>query len=176
MKIGIVSDTHRNKDYLFKVGQWLTTRQKAATIYHLGDDYEDVSCLAELYVDIVQVPGVYDPRYLDGSLLATQMETVLGLQILLVHALEKDATEADLTTADIILHGHTHRAEISFENGHLFLNPGHLKGDKDKNMLPSFGMLDIQDRTVSAMIYDLNFEPIYRMELGRGEGRLIKMA
>jgi putative phosphoesterase len=175
MKIGIVSDTHRNTEYLTKVVDWMIQRQKISSLYHLGDDYQDVACLSDTYIDIVQVPGIYHPQYLDNTLPHKIMETVLGLQILLLHSIEKDLDPAERTTADIILHGHTHKAEMQFEGGHLLFNPGHLKGEKDKNHPASFGMLDIQDRSVIAAIFDMKFATVQRIELTRAEGGLYKV-
>ncbi|MDO5576082.1 MAG: metallophosphoesterase family protein, partial [Fibrobacter sp.] len=112
MKIGIVSDTHRNKAYLKDAVEWLVSRQKISSLYHLGDDYDDVVDLAEYYLDLVQVPGIYDERYRNGTLPAKIFESVLGLTILLVHSLEKDVTEDDIMRSDIILSGHTHKEEL----------------------------------------------------------------
>ena len=47
MKIGVVSDTHRNMSFLEKVVEWMSQRQKISVFYHLGDDYNDVSGLSE---------------------------------------------------------------------------------------------------------------------------------
>jgi uncharacterized protein len=174
MKIGIVGDTHRNIEYLGKVADWLIERQKIAMVYHLGDDYDDVKCLSEKYIDIVQVPGIYDERYINGSLPKTVVENVLGLRILLVHTLDKDVTKDDKLMSDIILYGHTHKYEITLSDGLLCMNPGHLKGPKDKNFSPTFGLLDIQDTTLSAKIFGLDFKPVLSMELMRAESRLYK--
>lgn len=174
MKIGIVSDTHRNKEYLRNVADFLVNRQKIVALYHLGDDYDDVKELGELFLEIVQVPGIYDERYKSGKLAAKTFETILGLNIMLVHSFEKDVAEDDITKSDIILHGHTHREELRLEDGRLFMNPGHLKGPIDKNMPPTFGMLTIMDREVIATIYSLQFKPIHSLELLRSEGGLYK--
>ncbi len=174
MKIGIVSDTHRNVAYLSDVVEWLIARQKITLLYHLGDDYDDTKCLAEKFIDIVQVPGIYDGRYSDGSLPKSSVENVLGLRILLVHSLEKDVTKDDRLMSDVILYGHTHKCEITFSDGLLCMNPGHLKGPKDKNFPPTFGLLDIQDKMLSAKIFGLDFKNIHSMELLRTENRLYK--
>jgi predicted phosphodiesterase len=55
------------------------------------------------------------------------------------------------------------------------MNPGHLKGPLDKNAPPSFGLLDIQDRGVTATIFNLDFKPVQSMELLRSENRLYKI-
>lgn len=174
MRIGVVSDTHRNKELLGTVVDWLQNRQKIASLYHLGDDYGDVLDLADRSFQIVQIPGIYHPGYRDGSLPPTVMESVLGLSILLSHSFEKDVTEEDKVRSDIILHGHTHRPELVLEDGLLVMNPGHLKAPLDKNVPPSVGVLDIHERTVTATIYNMNYEPIESMELIRSETGLYR--
>src|SRR6056297_4039178 len=99
MKIGIVSDTHRNLDYLKKVAEWMVEKQHISTLCHLGDNYEDIAALEELYVDVVQVPGIYHPKYQDGSLSPKVVESVEGVRIMLVHALEKDFSNEDKFSA-----------------------------------------------------------------------------
>lgn len=175
MKIGVVSDTHRNKEYLQKAVEWLIKRHKIAMLFHLGDDYDDVMVLKDSYLEVVQVPGIYDERYKDKSLTAKLVENVQGLSILLVHSLERDITRDDLMRYNIILHGHTHKAELRLEDGLLYMNPGHLKGLLDKNMPPSFGLLDIQDRNVHAKLFGLDSKIIQKMELLRSENRLYKI-
>lgn len=174
MKIGIVSDTHRNIEYLRTVTDYLVNRQKIVALYHLGDDYDDVKELEELYLEIVQVPGIYDSRYKSGKLAAKVLETIQGLNILLVHSIEKDVAEDDIVRSDIILHGHTHHYELRLEDGRLYMNPGHLKGPMEKNMPPTFGMLTILDREVTATIYSIQFKPVQTLELLRSEGGLYK--
>lgn len=175
MKIGVVSDTHRNREYLGKAVDWLLKRHKIASLFHLGDDYEDVMDLTETYLEVIQVPGIYDERYKDGSLPAKVIETVQGLCILLMHSLEKDLSHDDTLRSNIILYGHTHRAELRLEDGLLYMNPGHLKGPLDKNVPPSFGLLDIRDRGVNATIFSLDFKPVHFVELLRSEDRLYKI-
>jgi len=174
MKIGVVSDTHRNKDLLKKAVDWMVSRQKIAALYHLGDDYDDVAELGEYFLEIVQIPGTYDERYKNGTLPAKISETVFGVSILLVHAFDKDITNDDLLKSDIILHGHTHKEELRLEDGKLFFNPGHLKGPMEKNAPPTFGMLTIGDKEVTATIYDMNFKVVKTMELLRSESGLYK--
>ncbi len=174
MKIGIVSDTHRNKHYLEQVVEWLVSNRHIVSLFHLGDDYEDVVGLSELGIDIVQVPGIYHQKYRDGSLKPKLIEHILGLRIMLVHSYEKDFTREDLTKVDVVLYGHTHRPEILLEDGLLLMNPGHLKGEIDKQVKPSFGFLDIQDRTVSAIIFGMDYEVIESVDLMRSESGLYR--
>jgi putative phosphoesterase len=174
MKIGIVSDTHRNKELLQKAVEWMVSRQKIAALYHLGDDYDDVADLGDLFLELVQVPGVYDERYKNGTLPAKISETVLGVSILLVHSIDKDLTDEDLSKSDIILHGHTHKDELRLEDGKFYMNPGHLKGPMEKNMPATFGLISIADKDVTATIYDMNFKILKSIELVRSESGLYK--
>jgi len=169
MKIGIVSDTHRHMEYLTKVVDWMTGKQKIGLLYHLGDDYDDVNDFAGRHIDVVQVPGIYDPRYRDGSLPAKLFENVLGVNILLIHSIEKDLSGDDRMKSDIILHGHTHSPELRFEETLFYMNPGHMKGPLEKSQPPSFGVLEIQDREVDAIIYTMEFKPLKTLKLERTE-------
>jgi uncharacterized protein len=174
MKIGIVSDTHGNIENLEKAIEWMVKKHKITALYHLGDDIDDVARVPDLFLEIAQVPGIYDDRYKNGSLPAKLFERVLGLTILLVHSYEKDVEKVDVQRSDIILYGHTHKEELKLADGRVFMNPGHLKGPLDKNMPPSFGMLTIGDRNVSAAIYDLNFRQLRAIEAIRSESGLYK--
>jgi len=174
VKIGVVSDTHRNTAMLSAVVEWLTTRQGISLLCHCGDDYGDLRALADSYLDVLQVPGIYDSGYRDGSIPAKVAETVQGLRLLLVHSREKDLTEAEESAADIVLHGHTHRHELVSRDGRLVMNPGHLKAEIDKQAPATFGCLDIQDRSVTAVIYNLKHAVVERMELMRAETGLYR--
>jgi putative phosphoesterase len=174
VKIGIVSDTHGNIENLEKAVEWMIKKHKISALYHLGDDYDDITRVPDLFLEVSRIPGLYDDRYKNGSLPAKNFEMVLGVSILLVHSLEKDATKEDIQRSDIVLYGHSHKAELKIVDGRLLMNPGHLKGPLDKNMPPSFGMITIADRNVSAAIFDLNFKQLRAMELVRSESGLYK--
>jgi putative phosphoesterase len=176
MKIGIVSDTHRNREYLNNAIDWMIAKQRISSLYHLGDDFDDLGDLSDSFLDVVQVPGVYDERYKNGSLPAKVFESVLGLTILLVHFLEKDTDVNDIQRSDIILHGHTHKEELRLDEGKLFCNPGHMKGPLEKNMPPTFAVLGIEDRNVTVTIYNMQFKPVQLLELIRSESGLYKTA
>ena len=176
MKIGVISDSHGNIELLESAVDWMIRKHRITVLYHLGDDYDDVRCLADRYLEIAQVPGLYDERYKNRSLPATIFEMALGVTILLVHSLDKDGTEQDIQRSDIVLHGHTHKEELKLDNGRLFLNPGHIKGPLDKNMPPTFGLLTVVDRNISAAIYKTDFKPVRTMELVRSESGLYKIS
>lgn len=175
MKIGVVSDSHGNSELLGQAVDWLQRKQKISLLYHLGDEYDDAAGLGDRFLELVQVPGIYDERYKNGSLKAVSLEVVLGYTIALVHCLEKDLSREDAQRSDIILYGHTHREELKLDNGKLYLNPGHLKGPLEKNLPPSFGLLSLSDQNISAVIYGMNFKIIRSLNLMRSESGLYKM-
>ncbi len=174
MRIGVVSDTHRNTGLLIEVVGWMMREQRISMLYHLGDDYEDVGALADTFLEVVQVPGIYHPGYADGSIPAKVFETVQGVRVLLLHSMEKDLDEADRDSADIVLYGHTHKASIEVEDGKLFFNPGHLKNEMDKHEQASFGVLDIGEKKVHASIFNLEHDIVDRVELVRSENGLYR--
>ena len=174
MRIGVVSDTHRNRELLNDVVDWMIGKRHITTLYHLGDDYADTADLGDKGVDIVQIPGLYDIELTSGAVPGTLVENVLGLSILLVHSLDREATDDELRINQIILHGHTHKHEMHLVDGVLFLNPGHCKGPMDKHEAGSFAVLDIQEKSVKAEIFDLGFQVIAEMRMIREENGLYK--
>jgi putative phosphoesterase len=174
MNIGVVSDTHRNTEYLRKAVDWMVQRRRITGLYHLGDDGEDTAELEDLNLEIVHVPGLYHKQYIDNSLPHKIRENVLGLQVLILHSIEKDLTDEDKMSSDIILHGHTHKHELVLEDGHFIMNPGHLKGPLDKNMPPTFGLLEIKENEVLATIFDLKFGIVQKLAMVRREHGLYK--
>ena len=174
MKIGIVSDTHRNRELLNDVVDWMIAKRHISTLYHLGDDYPDTEDLFDKGIDIVQIPGLYDEVFKNGSVPPTRVENVHGLSILLVHSLDKEATHDELIINQIILHGHTHKHEMHLIDGVFYCNPGHCKGPMDKHDPATFAVLDIQDETVRAEIFDLKYEVVQEMRLVREENGLYK--
>ena len=167
MRIGIISDTHRNTQILHDVATWMVERKRVGMIFHLGDDFTDVACLEDLGVNVIQVPGLYDEAYKNGSVSSSCTENVLGLSILLIHSIEKDLRENDRVLNQIICHGHTHKHELKIEDGVLYLNPGHCKGHIDKQQEASFAILEIQDEHVRVEILNLEFEIIAEMKMLR---------
>ncbi len=174
MKIGVVSDTHRNRRLLQQVVDWLVQTHSIAVLYHLGDDYDDTSSISDKGVEIYQVPGIYHPGYRSGSLEPVVRHTVMGLNVLLVHSLDQDVSQEDVLSSDIVLYGHTHDATIRIEDGVLFMNPGHLKGKRDKNRDSSFGMLDIQNENIYASLYDIKYGELQKVPISRSGAGLYK--
>jgi len=173
MKIGIVSDTHRNRELHLTVLHALQSGG-VSKIYHLGDDYKDGELAIEMGMELVRVPGLYCPEYHDRNIDKVQFDTVHGVNIVMAHDL-KDISENDRLCNDILLTGHTHKSEVVVTNGKLHLNPGHLKSSMDKGRAPSYGLLDIDFGEISARILTLQGKTVSALTLKKGETGLFKV-
>ena len=65
MKIGCLSDTHKNIKNLNSALEFLKN-SGAETIIHLGDDYTDIDECGE--ENVVRVPGVFSNMYQDPEI------------------------------------------------------------------------------------------------------------
>jgi uncharacterized protein len=173
MQIGIISDTHKNKDlHTAALNELLS--EGVSKIYHLGDNFSDGEVEIEYGVDLLRVPGIYCPEYTDKTVERVAFDTVQGVGIVMAHD-RKDITEKDILCNDIILFGHTHKSELNVVNGKLFLNPGHLKGEKDKGRLPSYGLLTIDYGKIEASIHEIEGKTIGRLSLKKDDTGLYKV-
>ena len=160
MKIGIMSDSHGNIEYVRKAAEYMMEAE-VEYIIHLGDDYYDARILDILPVNVVKVPGVYEAVYQDASVPNRLVENIAGLRVLITHT--KDSHRNDLPQdrkpeeyiasrkIDIVLFGHSHSFGAKLEGGILVVNPGHLKTE-DKRGEATFALLDInKDVTVTIL-------------------------
>ena len=160
MKIGIMSDSHGNIEYVRQAAEYMMEAE-AEYIIHLGDDYYDARILDILPVNVIKVPGVYDAVYPDASVPNRLVEDIAGLKILITHT--KDSHRNDLPhdkmpgeyiasgKVDMVLFGHSHSFCVKLEGGILMVNPGHLKTE-DKRGEATFAILDInKDVTVTIL-------------------------
>jgi len=164
MKVGVVSDTHKNLDYLREATRMLLN-EKVNLIIHLGDDYEDAEVFDEFDVrSVIKVPGVYDPEYMDRKIAHRSVEDFLGWRVLASHTpvshsndFPDDPRPEDLCAqkkVDILLHGHTHIPLIARKEHILHFNPGHLKENDKKGYPASFGILELTSEKVIARIFE----------------------
>jgi len=160
VKIGVMSDSHGNIEYVRKAAEYIMEAE-VDYIIHLGDDYYDARILDNLPVNVIKVPGVYEALYQDASVPNRLVEDIAGLRVLITHT--KDSHRNDLPhdkmpeeyiasrKVDIVLFGHSHSFGAKLEGGILMVNPGHLK-TKDKRGEATFVLLDInKDVTVTIL-------------------------
>lgn len=151
MRFLLLSDTHGD----FSVAQRLTLAQPAAEIVLFAGDgcreIEDVACLHPEKMFYL-VRGNMD---WNSEQPALRLETLAGVRILMLHgngrevghgspSLRRLAKEYD---AQIVVYGHTHVADVDYEDGVYYLNPGSARRPRDDTR-PSYMILDIRENGI----------------------------
>ncbi|HOX39290.1 MAG TPA: metallophosphoesterase [Candidatus Brocadiia bacterium] len=134
MKIGVVSDSHDNLNAIADAVAALNER-KVGMVIHAGDFVAPFALKAWMGVNapLHAVYGNNDGEReglaaacpnIAGPILKLEVE---GVKIVVIHNLAK-LPDRERKAADIIVHGHTHRAEAIRRDGKLYLNPGESGG------------------------------------------------
>ncbi len=143
MRIAVMSDTHGNMKLFQDMVDLATEQLKVKAVWHLGDNYEDCDSVDLRGRYVVRIPGIYHPGYRNGSIDSTLSIPFDPFNFLLVHDPE-DARGMVLADSNVVLHGHTHAPRCSVDQrGRLYLNPGHLKSQRDRGYDASFMVLTI---------------------------------
>jgi hypothetical protein len=176
MKIGVISDSHKNLDYLRRAIT-LLLEEGVSCIVHLGDDYKDTVVLDECPVRIIKVPGAFDPEYKDRGIQNRLIEEIEGVRILITHTIgsHKNDLPDDIRPEDVIqkrevdlvLFGHTHLYEMKEEAGIICFNPGHLQEIDTKKRPASFGVVEITDSYILCRLFDLKKNKISEKRFDR---------
>lgn len=129
MKIGVISDTHRMERYIYKVVDALNKAQ-VDVIMHLGDNIQDVEEIEKLTgKTVINVKGNCD---FNTEVPGERVESVGNKKVFLTHGhnynvkmeLNRLKYKALELGVEIVLYGHTHIADINYEEGIWFVNPG----------------------------------------------------
>ena len=160
MKILVLSDSHRETDYL----RLAVKKENPDAVVHLGDHAWDADELEREYpiLPLCRVKGNCDfgeSRYPEKWLIHWE-----GVKLLAVHG-HKQSVKSGLLQlkytaleagAQIVLFGHTHMPFCAEQDGLWMLNPGACGGRS-----PSYGLIEIQTgRVVSCCVKDLFLEEI----------------
>lgn len=166
MKIGVMSDSHGNIEYVRKAVECMM-EEEVDYIIHLGDDYYDTRILDILPVNVIRVPGIYEAVYKDVSVPNRLVEDIADLKVLITHT--KNSQRNDLPNdikpeeyivsrkIDIVLFGHSHSFYARVEDGILMVNPGHLKAE-GKGGEATFAILDISNRNIDVKMVNIKKE------------------
>ena len=148
--IGVISDTHGP----------LTAAAKAALkgvdrILLAGDLMDDtvVATLEEI-APVVAVRGNMDGYGAPKSLAITEITEIAGLLILVLHDLTRLDLDPRSASIAIVIHGHTHRADIAWQNEVLFLNPGSAAEPRGSGNA-SVARITVENGTISPEIISL---------------------
>lgn len=155
MKIGVISDTHRIDRYIYKVVDALN-KAEVDVIMHLGDNVQDVKEIEKLTdKTIIGVKGNCD-FYTEVP--SERVEIVGDKKIFLTHGhhynvkleLNRLKYKALELGVDVALYGHTHIADINYEEGIWFVNPGSVAASR---LGPnSFALIEIANGKIEPSI------------------------
>jgi len=150
MKIGILSDSHGNTQYVKNAGQYLKDTAKVDLIVHLGDEGDDADVLKGLGIEVLKISGMFSIFYQDPALPSRIVKEIDGIKIIFTHSPELSVS--DLRQIKAVFYGHTHISKIENKKGILWVNPGHLcEADKRDNQA-SFAVAAIESGRISANI------------------------
>ncbi|MCP4482100.1 MAG: YfcE family phosphodiesterase [bacterium] len=155
MKIGVISDTHDNLEYIKKAIRYFN-EEKVDKVFHAGDisQVDTAEAFNKLNMPLILAFGNTDKAEselitklgakleLSGQIVVTEL---CGIRIVLVHNILLIPLEIR-RQADLIIHGHTHHVEDIVINSTRILNPGECSAKK-------FGVSTV-------MIYDFETENV----------------
>jgi len=139
MLIGIIADTHDRLPYIEKAVKRFNM-EKVELVLHAGDYVAPfvASKFKDLKADMIGVFGNNDgdKQLLNKKFSEIGVEIrgrfaeviVDGLKIALLHGEENDLLKAliNAESHDVVVHGHTHKAEIYRKGDTLVVNPGEV--------------------------------------------------
>lgn len=153
MRILVLSDAHGN---INNIKRAIESEPAANKIFYLGDGANECARIKEeyKYKEIIIIKGNNDV----GAYSEVFSGFVGGIKTLAVHGhkqyvkynLDRLYFTAISNEAKIVLYGHTHTANISYENGIYFLNPGALYGLK-----PTYMVIDFEKNGIMPIIKEL---------------------
>lgn len=157
MRIVVISDSHKRSDIVEKI---LYNQPNASHVFFLGDNAGDIEDLQYIFPNkifhILSGNCDYFSNYPSSS-----MAFVGGKKIFFTHGHTlsvKYGVENLLKTArqngcDIALYGHTHVANILYEDGIYIVNPGSCS--QSRNGKESYAVIDIEPNGIMPIIVEL---------------------
>lgn len=156
MKILVISDSHNvildsQIEEIKKEGQF-------DLLIHCGDKYNDADKFAEKLriARVFSVPGNCD--YSIIGMESTIIQEIEGKEFIITHghlhnvklSLNQLKAFAKKNKADVVLYGHTHKAQNEIIDNILFFNPGSTIFPKDGKA--SFGIMEITEDKIDGSI------------------------
>jgi len=137
MRVGLISDTHDRLPFIEKAVKELNER-KVELVLHAGD-YCAPFTASKFKPLKAKMIGVFGNNDAERELLRRNFNEIgieiRGrfadiLRIALLHGEEQELLRSlmDAGSFDVIVYGHTHRAEVKRKNGVLVVNPGEVCG------------------------------------------------
>lgn len=146
MRIGIVSDSHKN---LYMLDKAISQMGKVDMLIHLGDDYRDIIKVNEKHnLEIHYVIGNndYSSEPIDDKLVEVHGKRIYithGHRYDVYYGVDKLYFKAIELNADIILYGHTHKQRVDWHGERVFLNPGSVSLPRDA--APGYAVIEVDE-------------------------------
>ena len=154
MRILVLSDAHGN---INNIKRAIEREETATKVFYLGDGANDMLRLKEAYPkkEFIVVKGNNDI----GSIPEIYLGFVSGIKTIALHGhrqyvkynLDRLYFLALENEAKIVLYGHTHTPDTTYQNGVYFLNPGALYG-----ISPTYMVIDFEKNGIMPIIKHLN--------------------
>ena len=157
MKILVLSDTHGDIDNARKA---IVKNSDVNLIIHLGDYFRDAQKLNEEFPDI-PIEYIYgNSDFMVDNTPAEKILEIAGKRIFITHGhrysvkwdYEKLFNKAYEVSADILLFGHTHVADVVENERCFILNPGSISDSRD-NSGESYAIIEIVGDNVKPQLY-----------------------
>ncbi len=149
--IGVISDTHGLlRDDVHQIFS------ECSLIIHAGD-IGTLSVLRELeqIAPVVAVRGNVDRGDWAGSLKESELLEIDGNRVYVIHDLGTFPLTVPADTVDIVIYGHSHRPNMVYREGTLYLNPGSA-GPRRFNLPVSVGLIRIEPDGIFPEIVELS--------------------
>lgn len=161
MKYLVVSDNHGDRNILSEiVNRYMGLVDR---MFHCGDS--ELEANDELWNHFTVVAGNcdYDPDYK-----AEQIITIEDDVIYLVHGHRSNvrfgltmlSVRAQEVGANIALFGHIHQAVAEYDKNILFVNPGSISQPRGPVQIPSYAIIDSENKSYHVQFYNRSHQPI----------------
>lgn len=148
--VGLVSDTHG----LLRP-EAIYALQGSDYIIHAGDiGSDDILTELQRLAPVTAVRGNSDIGGAVAALNSAVLE-VGGIRLFVIHDICDASIDQSTGVYDVVVSGHTHKAEIFVKNGILFINPGSAGPQRSKTQ-PTVALLRIEGRTVTPQLIHLD--------------------
>jgi len=146
-KVLVLSDTHGNHDILDSV---LLKNRNANYLIHLGDEPDDLERHKDLLenMQVYSVYGLYHHKFSPEN--ACKTFSIDDINFVIAHAREYLIPGPPKC---FYCYGHTHRGFIEQHRDVVYLNPGHLKHNIDRNEIAGYVVIEIS-QVVQVFFYD----------------------
>ena len=161
MKILVISDSHNV--ILDSMIEAVKKEGPFDLLIHCGDKYDDAGRFAQKLNmrKVLKVPGNCDYNYNILGTKANIMQEIEGRKFLITHGhthhvktdLTKIRAYAKTNKADVVVYGHTHKAQNQMIDNILFFNPGSTIFPKDGKA--SFGIIEITQGVLKSRLVPL---------------------